>query len=53
MTNDPPTRPSLLAITLDGQPLTREQGLVRLIVPTETDDALKQVKWVAEIVVYS
>lgn len=45
-------RPALLAHTLDGQPLTRAQGLVRLIVPTETDDALRQVKWVARIVVY-
>lgn len=44
-------RPSLLAHTLHGQPLTRTQGLVRLIVPTETDDALRQVKWVAQIVV--
>ena len=51
--NDPGERPSLLAHTLDGHPLTREQGLIRLIVPTETDDALKQVKWVAEIVVYT
>lgn len=49
--NDPAGRPSLLALTLDGEPLTREQGLIRLIVPTETDDALKQVKWVGEIVV--
>jgi len=51
--HDPADRPSLLAHTLDHQPLTREQGLIRLIVPTETDDALKQVKWVAEIVVHS
>jgi DMSO/TMAO reductase YedYZ molybdopterin-dependent catalytic subunit len=50
---DPPERPALLAYTMDGQPLTREQGLIRLIVPTEKDDALKQVKWVAEIVVYT
>lgn len=48
---DPAERPSLLALTIDGQPLTREQGLIRLIVPTETDDALKQVKWVGEIVI--
>lgn len=45
-------RPSLLAHTLDGQPLTREKGLIRLIVPTETDDALRQVKWVAQIILY-
>lgn len=46
-------RPSLLAHTLDGQPLTREKGLVRLVVPTETDDALRQVKWVAQIIIYA
>jgi DMSO/TMAO reductase YedYZ molybdopterin-dependent catalytic subunit len=42
-------RPALLALTIDGQPLTRVEGLVRLIVPSETDDALRQVKWVSEI----
>ncbi|MEZ4618215.1 MAG: molybdopterin-dependent oxidoreductase [Caldilineaceae bacterium] len=52
LAHDPADRPSLLALTLDRQPLTREQGLIRLVVPTERDDALKQVKWVAEIVVY-
>ena len=45
-------RPSLLAHTLHDQPLTREKGLVRLIVPTEIDDALRQVKWVAQIIIY-
>lgn len=45
----PPHRPALLAYALDGQPLTRPQGLVRLIEPNETDDALRQVKWIAEI----
>ncbi|MCB0106716.1 MAG: molybdopterin-dependent oxidoreductase [Caldilineaceae bacterium] len=49
---DPTHRPALLACALDGAPLTREQGLIRLIVPTEVDDALKQVKWVAEMVVH-
>ena len=39
----------LLAIGLDGQPLTRQQGAVRLIVPNEKDDALRQVKWVGQI----
>jgi hypothetical protein len=29
--------------------MTREQGLVRLIVPSEENDALRQVKWVARI----
>jgi len=50
--HDPQKFPSLLAYQLDHVSLTREQGLVRLIVPTEKDDALKQVKWVAEIVVH-
>lgn len=42
-------RPILLTHTLDGRPLSRAEGLVRLIVPTETDEALRQIKWVAEI----
>ena len=33
-------RPSLLALEIDGRPLSRALGLVRLIVPGETDDAL-------------
>ena len=45
----PSDRPIILAHELDGRPLTRQQGLVRLIVPTETDDALRQVKWVKQI----
>ncbi len=49
----PTSRPILLAHTLDGQPLTRADGLVRLIVPSETDDALRQVKWVAHVRVIS
>lgn len=44
-------RPVLLAYMLDGARLTREQGLVRLIVPSETDDALRQVKWLATITI--
>jgi hypothetical protein len=44
-------RPILLSYAVDGQALTRAQGLVRLIVPSETDDALRQVKWVGQIVV--
>jgi hypothetical protein len=43
------TRPILLATTIDGRALTREEGLVRLIVPGEADDALRQVKWLSEI----
>ena len=42
-------RPILLAYEIDGRPMSREEGLVRLIVPTETEEALRQVKWVAEI----
>jgi DMSO/TMAO reductase YedYZ molybdopterin-dependent catalytic subunit len=42
-------RPILLALACDGEGLTREQGLVRLIVPSERNDALRQVKWVARI----
>jgi hypothetical protein len=42
-------RPILLAYAIDGRPLTRAEGLVRLIVPSETDEALRQIKWVGEI----
>jgi DMSO/TMAO reductase YedYZ molybdopterin-dependent catalytic subunit len=42
-------QPILLAYDLDGTPLTRARGLVRLVVPSETDDALRQVKWVDRI----
>ncbi len=45
-------RPVLLAYQMDGATLTRAQGLVRLIVPSETDDALRQVKWVGRIEIY-
>lgn len=44
-----PAGPIILAISMDGQPLTRQQGLIRLIVPSETDDALRQVKWVGQV----
>lgn len=47
--NGTTARPILLAYAIDGQPMARAAGLVRLIVPSETDDALKQVKWVGEI----
>jgi hypothetical protein len=49
LTHLEPGRPILLAHSIDGLPMTREQGLVRLIVPSERDDALRQVKWVARI----
>ncbi len=51
-TNPSVERPILLALACDGKPLTREQGLVRLIVPHESDDALRQVKWVMHIEVH-
>ena len=41
-----PAGPILLAYRLDNVLLTRQQGLVRMIVPSEKDDALRQVKWV-------
>ncbi|HRQ37137.1 MAG TPA: molybdopterin-dependent oxidoreductase [Chloroflexota bacterium] len=40
---------TLLAWGIDGRALTRQEGCVRLIVPSERDDALRQVKWVAKI----
>lgn len=39
----------LLATHVDGHPLSRDAGLVRMIVPSETDDALRQVKWIGRI----
>ncbi len=52
--HDPdPAGPILLSYLLDEQELTREQGLVRMIVPSEKDDALRQVKWVGRINVLS
>lgn len=44
-----PAGPILLAHAVDNQPMTRAQGVVRLIVPGERDDALRQVKWIATI----
>lgn len=41
--------PMILAYAIDGRPMSRQEGLVRLIVPSETDDALRQVKWVDKI----
>lgn len=42
-------RPILLADEIDGKPMGRDLGLVRLIVPGERDDALRQIKWVGKI----
>jgi len=44
-----PAGPILLAYAIDGRPMTRPEGLVRLIVPNETDDALRQVKWIGRV----
>jgi Oxidoreductase molybdopterin binding domain len=44
-----PAGPMVLSYIIDGQAMTREEGLVRLIVPSEKDDALRQVKWVGRI----
>ena len=49
--NQQTARSIILADSIDSRPMTREQGLIRLIVPGETDDALRQVKWVSKIVV--
>lgn len=46
---DSASHPILLAYRIDGRSMTRAEGLVRLIVPSETEDALRQVKWIAEI----
>jgi len=47
------TRPILLSTIINGAAMTRAQGLVRLIVPSEVDDALRQVKWVERIEIYA
>ena len=41
--------PILLCYATDGEQLSRQHGLVRLVVPSETDNALRQVKWVQKI----
>lgn len=51
--NKNPNRPILLATGRNDLPLTRDQGLVRLIVPQETDDALRQVKWISSLTILS
>ena len=44
-------RPPLLAWQIDHAVMSRKQGLVRLIVPSEVDDALRQVKWIGQILI--
>lgn len=46
-----PAGPTLLSYVMEGRAMTRRQGLIRMIVPSEKDDALRQVKWVGKIVV--
>ena len=41
--------PILLCYESNGTLLSRQHGLVRLVVPSETDNALRQIKWVREI----
>lgn len=41
--------PVLICHRSNNEQLRRIQGLVRLVVPSETDNALRQVKWVREI----
>lgn len=43
--------PILLCYRSNGESLGRRHGLVRLVVPSETDNALRQIKWVRRIVV--
>ena len=43
--------PIVLSYLRDGEKMSRRQGLVRMIVPSEKDDALRQVKWVGRVVV--
>lgn len=47
----PPERPIILGCKINGRRMSRQQGLVRMIVPSETDDALRQIKWIGRIVV--
>lgn len=46
---NPRAQPVLLSYAMDGRPMTRNEGLVRMIVPQEKDDALRQVKWIGQI----
>ncbi|MCA9838979.1 MAG: molybdopterin-dependent oxidoreductase [Trueperaceae bacterium] len=43
--------PIMLYHSIGGERLEHKHGLVRLVVPTETDNALRQIKWVKRIVV--
>lgn len=41
--------PILLCTATNDRPLTRAEGAIRLVVPSETDNALRQIKWVQTI----
>lgn len=42
-------RPIILAFAIDGKPMSRAAGVLRMVVPSEIDDALRQVKWIGKI----
>jgi DMSO/TMAO reductase YedYZ molybdopterin-dependent catalytic subunit len=44
-------RSPLLSYAIDQESMSRREGLVRLVLPGEKDDALKQVKWVRKVTV--
>lgn len=41
--------PPMLYYLSDGGLLSRQNGLIRLVVPSEIDNALRQIKWVREV----
>ncbi len=47
--NETAADPILLCTHSNDQPVTLKQGLIRLVVPSETDNALRQIKWVQTI----
>ncbi len=47
----PNDTPMLLCDSSDDQQLTRQRGLIRLVVPADHDDALRQIKWVRTIAI--
>jgi len=49
LVDNDPAGPVIIADTRDDISMTRNQGLFRLIVPSERDDAIRQVKWISKI----
>lgn len=41
--------PAMLYYLRDGQALEPQHGPIRLVVPTETDNAIRQIKWVQRV----